>query len=124
MYLLVDNSWSDRVVLHYAKATAKGQKSLERSAGGLLQAIDSFLKEWHLDITDLAGMAILVGQGRFTSTRVAVTITNTLAYVQHIPVLAVKEIIDFDWVDTLKKVTPGNFISAEYSSEPRVGKKI
>ena len=123
MYLLVDNSLPDTVVFQYVDDAAKTERILSRSPGGLLVSIQAFLAELHLEISDLSGLAVVVGKGRFTATRVAVTIANTLAFAQEIPVLAVKEFTDPHWLQALQEAIPGRFIAAEYSAEPRVGGK-
>lgn len=123
MYLYLDNSTDGEVdfrlalntkIIHTVFTIEKNQSLLE-----LIEKFISgngFLKE------DLKGVAIVVGKGRFTSTRVAVATANTLAYAFNIPVLAVSDFKDEIFED-LKKQISGQYVSAEYSGAANIGSK-
>ena len=70
---------------------------------------------------------VVVGSGGFTSTRIACVVANTFAYVLQIPLLAIKR-EDADkaqsLIPKLLKQKPGHYLSATYSGEPNIGKKI
>lgn len=72
---------------------------------------------------NIGGIAVIVGVGTFTSTRLAVTVANGFAYARQIPVLAIDEAQAEDvtaLVPLFAEATPGMFISATYSAPPRI----
>ena len=90
---------------------------------GLLFDIDEFLKNQKISLKDLRGLAVLVGKGSFTATRVATTVANTLAYTLVVPVLAALE-IDFAKLPAEIMNTPvGRYASARYSAPANIGGK-
>ena len=123
MYLLINNSWPDQAIFQGVYNDFCVERFIPRTPSGLLGAISVFLKEFDLSVQDIAGIVVVVGKGHFTGTRIAVTIANIFAYARQIPILSVKEYDNYTWLEALKKATPGQYISAEYSTEPRVGKK-
>jgi len=122
MYLTIDATDEEEFIFYYYKDQkwTKVVRSHEK-AGDLLKQIDVLLQSLGFSLSDVSGLAVLVGQGRFTATRVAVTIANTLAFACHIPVIAVTE-LDLDEVARRLAVQPlGQWASAMYSGEARVG---
>lgn len=88
----------------------------------LLVILDSFLSKNKKKLSDIAGIAVVVGHGRFTATRIAVTIANTLSYALKIPVVAVLSSNNPEFAENmLKKTKPGVFVSAKYSGEAHIG---
>jgi tRNA A37 threonylcarbamoyladenosine modification protein TsaB len=92
----------------------------------VLAMLDCFLRQNKFKKDNVKGIMAVVGAGSFTSTRVAVTIANTFAYVLNIPVLAVNA---EDSADPRLKIAEllsrpkGIYITAGYSSGPNIGKK-
>ncbi len=123
MYLGIDNSTDGKAIFYQWK---KEQLTVEErplnESGDLLLGLQLLLKKGNLSLNDLQGLAVRVGVGKFTSTRVAVTVANTLAYALKIPVVGVKELVE-NTVGEIKKQTPGIYVSATYSGEPNIGKK-
>lgn len=64
-----------RVILHEHVWVGK-QKEFDT----LIETIDGFLKENDVSYTALLGIAVVVGPGGFTGTRVTTLVVNTLAY--------------------------------------------
>jgi len=122
MFLLIDNSKDDRLslVIKAGDINLAGDAPTDDLVG-LLENIDKFFKKNRLKINELEGIAVVVGQGRFTLTRIAVTVANTLAYALHIPVAGVMSASE-DWVQKLSVQPVGQYISAKYSAEPNIGK--
>lgn len=92
----------------------------------LLSVLHEALQESSVDQKAITGIAVLVGVGTFTSTRLAVTVANTFAYANQIPVVTVTVAQKDNFAgmeDMLAAATPGQFISATYSGDPRIGKK-
>jgi len=89
----------------------------------LLFCIDGFLREHGQDKKEVQGIMAVVGEGSFTSTRLAVTVANAFAYALQIPLLAVnKNQVDKaqDLIPKLLKQPKGRYISATYSGEPNI----
>lgn len=125
MFLLINTSEKELISLTLFKGNFVEQKSYPAPNRDLLLSIDSFLEASNLSVHDVEGVAVLVGVGAFTSTRIATTVANTWAYSQKIPVVAVslEEAIDLAVLEQkLSQTEPGIFISATYSGEPNIGK--
>lgn len=125
MKLLIDNSLEDQVV--FCLSISDGWKKFVFSQTALPQPLlvllEALLSKQKKHLADLTGIAVVLGQGRFTATRIAVTVANTLAYALKIPVMGVKK-IDFDNLDKkFKKAPKGIYLSAQYSGEANIGKK-
>lgn len=125
MYLAIDNTETEAVVFfisHDGKEWHKFERPQNRE-GALLAGIDEILKEQNVEINKIKGVAVRVGKGRFTATRVATTVANTLSFALKIPVVAVKD-IDLEIIGSqIDAVKPGEYIHALYSGEPRIGNK-
>lgn len=124
MHLIIDNSSQEKILFFISKKNAWEKHEYPAgNDGALLRSLESLLAEQRLTPSDLSGIAVRVGEGSFTATRIAVTAANTLAYSLKIPVIAVKT-VDLEEVASLLKNTPvGQYATALYSAEPRIGKK-
>lgn len=125
MFLLIDTSGRDEISLTLFAGSFFEQKKYPVPNRELLASIETFLAANNLGVQDLKGIAVLVGVGGFTSTRIATTVANTWAYAKNIPVLAVQanETTDLASLEQkLLQTLPGVFISATYSGEPNIGK--
>lgn len=125
MYLLINTSAKDTISLTLFKGNFVEQKNYSAPNRDLLLSINTFLEENTLRVQDVEGLAVLVGVGAFTSTRIATTVANTWAYSQKIPVSAVglEEVENLAALEQkLSQTLPGILISATYSGEPNVGK--
>lgn len=120
MYLLIDNSPDDKVVIHYYLDSVWTQRDFNRDEQGLLVIVNKLILDDGKKLADLRGLAVVVGKGKFTATRIAVTLVNTLAYALKIPVLAVG-----GWSENIQKdiqASPiGQYISAQYSAPANIG---
>ncbi len=119
MYLLIDNSSNDKILFHYCLDTKWTQREFGKDSD-LLVSVDQLLSNEGRQLSDLRGLAVVVGKGKFTATRIAVTVVNTLSYALQIPVLAVE-----DWYKNLIKdiqASPiGQYASAQYSAPANIG---
>lgn len=125
MFLVIDNTPAEQIVLYYDVVVGvwHEERFIESGEGGLLMAIEKLFKKIDQPLTALTGLAVRVGHGRFTSTRVATTVANTLGYALQIPVIAATD-IDLDVVaDRLRETPVGQYATALYSAEASVGKK-
>jgi len=120
MYLLIDNSLNDKIIFHYCLDTIWVQREFVRDEKSLLEVMNELLLSENKQISDLRGLATIIGKGKFTATRIAVTLVNTLAYSLKIPVVAVE-----NWSqDLLKNIQAspiGQYVSAQYSAPANIG---
>lgn len=122
MYLAVDNS-TEQVVLYYFIDNQWIKREYERAETGLLESIDQLLKEVKKNVGELKGLAVIVGQGRFTPVRVATTVVNTLAYALQIPVIALTDMpVAGVTAEQIKNTPVGQYVTPKYSGEARIGK--
>lgn len=149
MYVLIDMSVFDAIHLALFDESFRIDEVYEGRNRELLKCIDMFLVSAMVETSpavtppssspstsptrrgdsrgfeDVRGIMVVVGAGSFTSTRIAVVVANTFAYVRQIPLLAIgEEQIDHaqDLIPELLKQKPGQYISATYSGEPNIGK--
>lgn len=125
MYLFLDNTAEQEIFLSSfaeGKWSEKAYKQNRASPKPLLFYVDKFLKNSGAALADLSGLAVLIGKGRFTSTRVAVTTANALAFALNIPVIGVSEKSYKDIEKKLKSSRRGVYVSAKYSGEANIGK--
>ena len=125
MHLLVDPSRKDEIRLVLFDAEQAVEKVVAGKNNETLAAIDAFLSERGVASGDVAGIAVVVGVGGFTSTRVATTIANAFGYVHQTPLLAVTA-EQGEHPCALAPVFSSSagkgYISAVYSGEPNIGK--
>ncbi|HRH23275.1 MAG TPA: hypothetical protein PK295_01440 [Candidatus Magasanikbacteria bacterium] len=124
MYLFIDPSAADTIRLILFFNGTSREHVFEVQNRELLSVIVEVLDREHVALTDLQGIVVLVGEGRFSSTRIASVVGNTLSYTLHIPVVATtrgnepsETTIDtfFTGSDTTYYITP------TYSGEPNIG---
>jgi hypothetical protein len=125
MYFFIDNTKTDETAFFISTSGTDWRKeSFESDGEGALEkAFDRILKKEGLNYDEVKGVAVRVGAGRFTSTRLAVTFANTLALALRIPVLAVMDESPEGLVEKLKQTPVGQYAQASYSGEPRLGGK-
>ena len=74
-----------------------------------------------LDIGGLDGVVCFSGPGSFTSLRIGITVANTLAYSQDIPIVAsVGELWAQDGIENLLAGKNSKIVIPEYGSEPHI----
>jgi tRNA threonylcarbamoyladenosine biosynthesis protein TsaB len=56
-------------------------------AFGLLSQLETFLAEQGKSFDDVTGLFVYRGPGSFTGLRIGLTVMNTIAYAQHIPIV-------------------------------------
>ncbi len=123
MYLLIDSSQKNTTHLVLFNNTMVSEQTYSGVHQDVLAHVDSFLKKYTLHSKEISGIAVVVGAGTFTATRVATTIANTFAFVYRIPLVAIfkKESEDFFGIHAkFEYATPGQYISATYSGEPNI----
>lgn len=76
--------------LYEVNGTLRGEKVWQADrqlAYGLLGQLDVFLKEHGASIQGLRGLFVFQGPGSFTGLRIGLTVMNTLAYADAIPIV-------------------------------------
>ena len=92
-------------------------------AATLLTEIKALLHRHKLDWDDLSGLIVHRGPGSFTGLRIGVTVANTIAYAQQLPVVGTTgDNWVADGVKQLKSAPPGGQVVPEYGAEPNISK--
>ena len=118
-------SQNNRISLALFQGKEQKSKSYEGRNRELLESISHFLEEEKLSRKDIHGIAVVVGVGSFTSTRIATVIANVFGFVGNIPIIRISEEEKEDYSlleKKLKKQKKGVYISAKYSGEPNIQK--
>jgi len=129
MLLIVDNTEDDKTILYFwlnKKFVQQVFKKIpaSRNNDNLLVYLDKFLSKLKITIKDIKCLGVVVGSGRFTSTRLAVTMANTLAYGLQIPVIKLLKSFDQNLaLETAKQAVVGQYIMPEYSAEAHIQNK-
>lgn len=122
-YLFIDTSVRDTVSLSLYRAKTKNDINVKGSIQEFLEIIDKFIIDQGLSKSDIRGIVVVVGEGSFTSTRLAMVIANTFGYTQNIPLLAILrervKNLDECILDLLRQPL-GQYISATYSAIPSI----
>lgn len=125
MFLIIDVSQESKTVFHYLldKKFVQREFAVEKK-DSILVSFDKLLKELGKKPVDIKYLGVVVGSGGFTSTRLAVTVANALAYALKIPVIAVGKNWDAAKVIERAKNAPiGRYAVPAYSGEANIGKK-
>lgn len=128
MIVIIDNTAENEVVFYVQKNKNWLIKKCVNHHKSLLERLALFLSKNNYRIQDISGLAVLVGRGRFTATRIAVTMANSLAYALSVPIISYvnhNTQIDFDQItELLRKTKKKVYISAKYSAPVHIGGKI
>lgn len=89
----------------------------------LLGQIESFLHKQGATFTDLTGLFVFRGPGSFTGLRIGLTVMNTIAFSENIPIVGVG---GDNWCETaLTRLASGEndqVVLPEYGAEARITK--
>ena len=123
MYILIDPSEKGKIKVVGFDENEVQVEIFDAPNREILRSLDSFLQKRNADKTAVQGIAVVVGVGGFTSTRLATTLGNAWHFAQKTPLLAVS--LD-EAIEPQKLITrfgsAKEYILAEYSGEPNVGK--
>lgn len=120
MFLLIDNSDTEFLKVWLKTKTGWQEKKRKHGSSPLLLNLEKILAKESLKLKDISGAAVLVGQGRFTATRMATVTVSALALALKIPVCALKTADPQKAEECLKKAKKGKFVSASYSAEAHI----
>jgi tRNA A37 threonylcarbamoyladenosine modification protein TsaB len=124
MYLILDPSEEQQTRLVWSTNGELWQEtswSTTRSRN-VLVGLEQFLNEKDCLLSAIKGLAIVVGKGRFTATRVAVIIANVLRFSLQIPVISLKEIPkNTGDIHAVFDSDSASYIHPRYSGLPHLG---
>ena len=124
MFILVNNTNREEIVFYYLLDKDWIEKKFEvKNDLPVLFYFNKLLKSLKKKKRDLLGLAVLIGEGSFTSTRIAVTLVNTFGYALGIPVVGVREVKFEKLKEKITSTKVGQYVSAKYSGEPSIGIK-
>lgn len=125
MFLIIDNSGEEAVVFYYSNGGDFEHKEFKEEVGkGILVYLEDFLVQINCELKDVKYLGVIVGEGKFTGTRLAVTAVNTLGYALKIPVIGINK----QWEPAsvwkeIKKIKVSQYVTPKYSGEAHIGKK-
>ena len=126
MFFYVDNTTTDKIVFFISNDGKDWRKHIfeTENEGDLEKFFEQVLIKEKIGFGDIKGFGVRVGVGRFTATRLAVTFVNTLAFTLQIPVVGTDSEDPAGVAEKLKNTPIGQYVSAVYSAEPRIGRVI
>lgn len=121
---------TDSPIAEFYLFSQKGQKLSEKTwqadrnlARELLSQLEIFLRDNNAVFQDITGLIVYRGPGSFTGLRIGLTVANTWAYSENIPIVG--ETGD-DWremgIKHLQMGTNHTGVMPLYGSEPRITK--
>lgn len=97
--------------------------SVPAKNGALLGVVVDELATYSCTLADVTGVAVCMGQGRFTVTRVAVVVANMIAFARTVPVVRVDADASVATVyAALSSVPAASYITPLYNAPARIGK--
>ena len=123
MFIIIDNTEDNRITFSTWLNKKFVQKifTVERNQE-LLVYLDKWLNGLKQVPTDIEAIGVVVGAGKFTGTRLAVTLANTLAFSLQIPVITLnKDYTQEKAYTVLGAAKNGTYIMPIYSGEARIG---
>ncbi len=120
MYLIFDPSTPEQLRLYYApKPPAAWQSFVPAPGIAPTVAAAQFCQEKNILPSDLRGLGVVLGVGRFTATRLCAVAANTLGFAYGIPVVAITPGEQELFWPQFTVERPGQYVSAVYSGPPR-----
>lgn len=125
MLLRIDPGMPGSLGIDYVDGTRRERRDFLLTEGkNMLGCLTEFLSEIGHTIHDVTGIAVVVASGRFTATRIATTMVNTLAFATSIPVLAVSQDTSLTEIaETFRVRGTAGYIIPAYSAPARIGGK-
>ena len=125
MFLVLDNYEEDKLAISAWVDNKLVQRNyVVKKNNDFLLCLEKFLSGKKSNLKDLSGLGVVMGVGRFTATRLLVTMVNTLAYSLKIPALRLEHNFDMESaLEQIKQVKIGEYILPVYSSEPHINSK-
>ena len=123
MFLIIDNSEEQKITFSFWLDNKFIQRIFKTNdSKGVLFCLEKLLSGLKLKLKDIKYLGVVVGEGRFTASRLGVTAVNALAFSLKIPVIALPK--NFDQTVALKlakSARAGKYVVPTYSGEARIG---
>lgn len=125
MFLVLNNHEEDKLAISAWVNNKLVQRNyIVKKNNDFLLCLEKFLSSQKSTLKDLVGLGVVMGVGRFTATRLLVTMVNTLSYSLKIPVLKLDNNFDIQVATAeAKQAKAGEYILPIYSSEPHINSK-
>lgn len=122
MILVIDVSEKQKEFIY---SLPKKQVKEAAGSGALLSSVEEFLKEEELNVQDVEGIVVVLGQGRFTSTRSAIILANSFAYARQIPIVAIeaRDLLDEGSIKNLLEQNSTQYLLPSYYAPPNITQK-
>lgn len=124
MFLIIDNTEEGKITFSFSLNNKFTQRTYKvNDSKGVLFCLEKLLADLKLKLKDIKYLGVVVGEGRFTASRLAVTAFNALAYSLKIPVVALPK--NFDPTASFKlakSAVAGKYIVPAYSAEAHIGR--
>ena len=95
----------------------------EGKSGDIVERVSESLERASLQSSDVEGIAVVMGEGTFTGTRLATTVANTFSFVGNVPLISIVK-ADIEkpeaLVDRFSDEHNSTYISATYSGAPNI----
>lgn len=121
MYLAIKTNEADATVGIVGEAEYLETWHAHRSLSvTILEKIEQQLRAADVQWDDIKGVIVYSGPGSFTGLRIGITIANTIAYAQSIPIVGVT---GDDWIADGKKrivADPQTIVMPEYGQAPHI----
>ncbi|MEK7680846.1 MAG: hypothetical protein AAB348_02270 [Patescibacteria group bacterium] len=126
MFVVIDNTVEGEIIFNYLlnNKIVQARFAGKDAESGIIFCLNGLLKTVKKKIKELEAVAVFVGSGRYTASRLSATVANTLAFALEIPVVAVERGSDMKKIfEKIKKKKAGKYIIPKYSGEANIGKK-
>lgn len=123
MYIIFDATTFNFLRFTLITQDQEMQIVVEEKNRELLAEFEKFLIEHNKKLEDITGIAVILGEGSFTSTRIAVTVANTLALTKGILVSGINKQTTYNFSKLEKlfsTIKPKSYIHATYSGKPNI----
>lgn len=124
MYLILDPSEEQQTRLVWSVDGQLWQETVWSTtrSRNVLVGLEQFLNEKSCLLSAIKGVAVVVGKGRFTATRVAVIIANILRFSLQIPAISLEEIPEnMGDIHAVFDSDSVSYIHPRYSGMPHLG---
>lgn len=125
MFIFLDSSAEEELVFILVNKNIKIEKIIfknKKARQGPLFCFNELIEKKKIKLKEILGIGVLIGRGRFTATRIAVTFGNFLSFFLKKPIVGLSEFDVCEFLKQIKKAKKGIYLSAQYSGEANIGK--
>lgn len=123
MFLAIDPSDDNKISYYLFDDQKEISLTKQAKSSDFLSVLVDFLSEQNIELQEILGIVVVVGQGRFTSTRIATVIGNLFGFDLKIPLLSLEKFSlknKKQIIEQLENTPKNKYISARYSGEPNI----